>query len=487
MRKQLLLALLMVAALAVPSFASVQNIKISGDVDSTYLYRHNFDFGAGTPGNGSLSNGSDLLQSNFFTQTRLRADADLSDNVSATVGLINERSWEQDSSSNNEIDINLAFVTLREMLYSPLTVVVGRQSFNYGNSLILDSAGSNGGSGTPAASGLSSVVGGDITKQTAMDAIRAILNYDPLKIEFLYSKVTTSIATSNPDTRKDDVDLFGVNTTYNLGDDMKSVVEAYFFAKKDRSTQEELAAALDVGTKSDTIYMPGLRASTNILDGLNIQGEFAWQTGNKVGPTTAAATGQLLNQKREAYAAQFIANYSIPVAEEYKPNAQYVYTWVSGDSNPGNNLITDGSTSTTSEKWTAWDPFFENQGGGKIYNTIFDLTNLHIHTVSLSGKPMEDVAVKGSWSGLWLDHETDCTPSTTCDAITLRNGDGTTSSANATNDKSLGNEFDVEVTYDYTEDVQFGINLGWLNPGNAFTSLNDDTASQAIVHGNVAF
>ena len=111
MRKQLLLAVLMVAAFAVPSFASVQNIKISGDVDSTYLYRHNFDLGAGIPGGGSASNGSDRLQNNFFTQTRLRADADLSDNVSATVGLINERVWDYDTTDEG-IDINLAFCFL---------------------------------------------------------------------------------------------------------------------------------------------------------------------------------------------------------------------------------------------------------------------------------------------------------------------------------------------------------------------------------------
>ena len=32
-------------------------------------------------------------QNVFLTQTRLRVDADLSDNVSTTVGLINERAW----------------------------------------------------------------------------------------------------------------------------------------------------------------------------------------------------------------------------------------------------------------------------------------------------------------------------------------------------------------------------------------------------------
>jgi len=480
MRKQLLLAVLMVAALAVPSFASVQNIKISGDVDSTYLYRHNFDLGAGLTA-AAPTNTSDRLQSNFLTQTRLRADADLSDNVSATVGLINERSWNQDDSTtaNDSIDINLAFVTLREMLYSPLTVVIGRQVFSYGNSLIVDATGTN--NVGPGASGITGVAQ-DLTKQTAMDAVRAILNYDPLKVEFLYSKISSGTVTGVPDLARDDVDLYGVNTTYNLGDDMKSVVEAYFFAKIDQSVKRSTIDS--TGDKNDVIYVPGLRASTNILDGLNIQGEFAWQRGNKVGTTTSSS--DIANQKREAYAAQFISNYSIPVAEEYKPNAQYVYTWVSGDQNPGDSY---GNTNPGSvNRWTAWDPMFENQGGGKVYNTLFDLTNMHIHSASLSAKPMEDVTVKGTWSGLWLDKNVDCT-SGTCDSITIRQPDATASRTLAANSskKGLGNEFDVELMYDYTEDVQFGLNLGWFNPGKVFTSVNDDMASQAILHGNVAF
>ena len=46
MKKSILLAVvLMVALLAVPAFASVQNIKISGNIDSTWLYRNNFGLG----------------------------------------------------------------------------------------------------------------------------------------------------------------------------------------------------------------------------------------------------------------------------------------------------------------------------------------------------------------------------------------------------------------------------------------------------------
>ena len=166
MKKMLLIAVLALALAAAPAFASVQNIKIGGDIESTYLVRDQFDLGGGA----ELSNTQDYDQKFFFTQTRLNVAADLTDNVSATVGLINERPWgdEGQDASANDIDLNLAFVTLREMLYSPLTVVVGRQNFKYGNSFIVDSAGTN--NTLSSNNGLVGVAT-DFSKRTALDGV----------------------------------------------------------------------------------------------------------------------------------------------------------------------------------------------------------------------------------------------------------------------------------------------------------------------------
>ncbi|MBF0386080.1 MAG: hypothetical protein HQL27_09480, partial [Candidatus Omnitrophica bacterium] len=124
--RKLILALLILAVMAVPAFASVQNVKISGSINSFLVMRENFDFGISAGAN-------DEKQNVFLTLTKLRADADLTDNVSATVELINEREWGDNniggSTYRTQVDIHLAYVTLREMLYSPLTVVIGRQAF----------------------------------------------------------------------------------------------------------------------------------------------------------------------------------------------------------------------------------------------------------------------------------------------------------------------------------------------------------------------
>lgn len=481
MRKTILLALALVAFVAMPAMASVQNVKISGSIDSTWLIRNNFDLGANIVG--------DETQNLFITQAILQADADLTDNVSTTIALINERAWgdtsanTSDSANSTDVDLLLAYVTLREMLYSPLTVVVGKQAFHYGNSFIVDSAGTN--NSAPADSGLASIAG-DLTKQTTQDAIRFIFDYEPLSIELLVSKINSRVntLTNRPE---DDVDLYGVNAGYEVGDSMNTQVEAYFFAKIDKNAQG-VASADPTPSKADTVYVPGLRASTNPIEGLNVQAELAWQRGNKV-----ASTGDINeNQQREAMGIQAIASYQVPVLEEYKPILAYVYTFVSGDSNPGDVNAGSGFEASPN-RWTAWDPMFENQASGTIYNTLFNLTNAHIHTVSAQVNPIEDVTAKVSWTNLRLDKELGGNAANT--AFTLVQPDGTATGTLGVNidEEDIGNEIDATFTYDYTEDVQFGANFGWFFPGDLFSAsstpntFNDHVASQAIIHGNVNF
>src|SRR5208282_4212157 len=123
-------------------------------------------------------------------QTRVRIDADLSDNVSTTVGIINERAWNAENTpyssgtsnpGGNNVDnldtnvqLYLASLTLREFLYSPLTVTIGRQIFNYGNGLIIGDGGVNNQS-----TGNLQYIAQDLTMRTAYDGIKAVLDYKP--------------------------------------------------------------------------------------------------------------------------------------------------------------------------------------------------------------------------------------------------------------------------------------------------------------------
>lgn len=439
--------LLATAMVAGSAFAAVQNVRVSGSVDSTYLFRKNFDLGHNT--------GVDEKQSTFLTQAILQVDADLTDQVGATIALINERPWVHEDSSNSSVDILLAYVTLREMLYSPLTLIIGRQSFRYGNSLIVDSSGTN--NHAPDTSGLADVAD-DLTKQTTLDAIRAILDYNPLTIDIVYAQIDET-SSGSIYTHDDDTMLAGINANYQLGDDYNSIIEAYFWKKVDQNPAG--------GIKADEVYTVGGRVSTNPFEGLNLQVENAYQKGTHNFGTNHA--------RRNAWAVQFIANYQIPAFDEYNPTAQYVYTKVTGNAEDSDD---DGD-------FTGWDPMFENQAGGKIYNALFDLTNAEIHTITLGFNPMEDLLAKLSVTGLFLERDLGAGIS----QISL-NQPGSSSDVDVEikrENSDLGKEIDFELIYDYTEDVQIGGNLGWFIPKGVFTSTSGQTAKQAIVHVNVNF
>lgn len=451
--RKIILALVILSLVAMPAFASVQNIKVSGSIDSSYVSRSNFDLKA-VPGVGI---GEDKNQNFFMTQTELKVDADLTDNVSTTVALINERVWGDKAEGfggavDTGIDLNLAFVTLKEMLYSPLTVIVGRQAFAYGNSFIFSTHGAD---SYVTDSGLAGIAN-DLSNQTGLDAIRAILDYNPLKLEMFYGKYTSNATSSviTPNS-KDDIDLAGIVGTYDFGDSKKSAVEAYVFARADRSINS--ADGLEGGAAK--MYVPGIRVSTNPTEKIYTSLEYAHQMGTRPDAVTDKSDVS-------ANAAQFIAVFQLPVAEKYTPVLSYDYTYTSGDERIG-----------SSKK--AWDPFFENQNNGKIYNVLFEQSNSHVQSLGLQVNPMEDVTTKLSWTNLRLDKS--------FSASTI-GGSGYLKNANVTTNKALGNEIDFDVKYAYTEDVTIGANLGWFMPGKSFEKPErNQVASQAIVNVNVNF
>lgn len=466
MNKKIVLSLAAAILMAAPAFAAVQNVKVSGAVVETYLNRSDFSFkGAGVE--------SDWRQSVFLSQATLRVDADLSDNVSATVGLINERAWGGEdtatgtpASGNTDVQLYLAYVTLREFLYSPLTVNIGRQVFAFGNSLVFDATGTNN-----AATGNLKGIAADLTMRTSLDAIRATLDYKPLTIDLFWSKASQTKVGGLNEHPANGTDVYGINANYQLGDAMNTVVEGYIFGRTvEKGAFQGLGSA--TSHKNSYLYIPGLRASTNPVKGLNVQAEAAMQGGNSQATNGGVGVG---NVKR-AYAFQGLASYSLPVAEleKYKPTVSASYTYVSGD-----------RKTAPHSKNSSWDPFFENQGGGTIYNSLFNLTNLQIINGTVSISPLADVTTSLSYNGLWS-----AVPVAKSGlSMTEPDGSTTASFVPTTNSKNnhLGNEFDANVTYAYTEDVKFGLNLGWFVPGDAFSSQSDRSAKQAIASVGVNF
>jgi len=493
--KKLLVAALFVV-LATPAFAAIQNVKVSGDITTSWIDDSNLNLGTtegseyaggriNNPGADSYLQVGQKSQNVFVTQTRLRVDADLSDNVSTTVGLINERAWNGEGAQSGVNGVNtgydtnvqlyLASLTLREFLYSPLTLQIGRQVFNYGNGLILGDGGPvNEGSGN-----LENIFA-DINERTAYDGVTATLDYKPLTISLIYFKNgqgTSSIMGDGNLTSGQSSDVFGYNANYQLSDPWSTVVEQYLFSEVNGAGYDGGYAGAN---KGDTLFVPGLRASTNPTKSLNLQGEIAWQLGNA--EVSNPSSGYSEGEHRSAMAAQLLATYSLPVLDKYKPSVNASYTYASGDKNANQNY--DSDRLSTAKTYTAWNEFNTIQGAGTIYREIFPFSDEHILSVGASASPLEDVTAGVTWSGLWA-----AAAYGPDNPLTLIQPNGSTSVMPDTNKRGyyLGNETDLNLTYNYTEDVTFGVSAGWFVPGDVFNANNHETASQAIANVGVKF
>ena len=135
-------------------------------------------------------------------QVGLNVEADLTDNVSTYVRIINERNWDDVTATTLDIDLDEAYVTLKEMLYAPLTLRIGRQNLWFGKGFII-------GSNSASWNANGALTASEISDQTAFDAIRGTLDYDPWTLDMICAKIDENTVAAT-----DDFNLFGVNLGY---------------------------------------------------------------------------------------------------------------------------------------------------------------------------------------------------------------------------------------------------------------------------------
>lgn len=472
-RLMLILTFALVVGLALPAFAEVQNIKVSGDILLRGVSRDTMDFAQ-----GAENNLDDSIAATLST-VRLRVDADLTENVQAVVRLINERVWSSSveetstaSAQDAEIELDLGYITLKEFLYSPLTLILGRQPLRYGAGFVVGDPDTNQFSEYNHYDGtqMDTIVPEDLSSLKAFDAVRAILDYSPLVVDLIWAKIDEARVlgtTSAPE--NDDVDLYGVNLAYDWGTSKNLMSEGYLFVK-DVSTDGGIGGATTAAVtneSNDRVITYGLRASLNPIERLYLSGELAFQAGDKF------VTAGIDSRKRDAMAFQIISEYALDL--KYDPVLSVLFTHYSGEEST-NTLI----PFRAEEGWGAWDPMFEDQAGGKVYNALFSATNSNILEGKVRLTPLEDLTLSLEWAGLWLDKEF---PE---DTVSWDPNDYVSSYKIFPGEDDLGQEVDVVLTYDYTEDVQLGLNCGVFMPGALFRQ-DHDNASQIIGSVKVAF
>ncbi|MBI2884912.1 MAG: alginate export family protein [Candidatus Omnitrophica bacterium] len=474
MRRKATLALVvslgLLAAWTLPAFAEVQNVRVSGDITSRMFHRENLDL---TNGDGGL----DTTDNFFMTTTGVNVGADLTENVSTFIRLANERDWDNDAGgtdangngSDGSFDISQAYVTLKELFYSPLTLRIGAQPIVWGRGFVLGSA------LLPSIVGgddrLSSITANEFTEFTAFDAIRATLDLSnlggsnlPLTADYVYIKLDENTAGIS-----DDITLQGVNFGTKIGSNTE--LEAYYLNKLDKA-----GTTPDIN-KNGNINTIGFRGSTMPVESLSTWGELAYQFGTRgtdasTGTLTTAPTGSSVS----AWALDLGLEYTwTAVSMTPKAGAEWIF-WSGKEGNGG---------------IAGWDPIargyyttalreFQTDTGAGFYATDQALDTsaaTNQNQISFWGglKPIEDLSATSRLTFFWQD------------VGALRANAAGTAVANGPRRSFAGTELDTNLVYDYTEDVQFGLLYGFFVPGSIYTSASDNVAQEVVTTVKVQF
>ncbi len=465
---------LMLFGLAGLASAETQNVKVSGSIDAYSFYRNNFDLldnndagvtpaGSALPGQSHTGSAvqSSEAENFFMTVTQLEVDASLTDNVSTVINLINQREWNvipltpagaavaAATATGNEFDIlvDLAYVQMKEIFYSPLTLTIGRQDLLFGRGFIV---------GWNPQDPQANLQADEFTQMQAFDAIRATLDFSPWILDFVYSKI--SEGTPNPE---NDRDLYIAYMTYKFAE-YSAVADLYYTGDFDRAT---LAAA--GGTNDNSTNTVGGRVQFDPISQITLGGELAYQFGDY-----RAALGAP-SRDRDAMGVDLFGEYRWD--NTWKPTLGLQYVYLEGENDLG-----AGST----QSYGSWNGSFR----GPIYGWYHDYKEVYWATaatndqaagqnqqhVSLYGSilPMEDLKLTGAFWHFWATDEMHAT--ITDASTTVLSSD-------------IGNELDLSVVYSYTEDVTFTVMADWFVPGDLYTTPNNATATQIVSEVKVTF
>ena len=419
MSRKLIIAMAILSfAFAGTIFAAVENIKVSGDINTQAITR-SLDLGASGTGNDDSLSG-------IFSQIRLKVDADLTEGVSAVVSLLSERIWGEEDAGNDdgstELTLDLGYIKLQEFLYDPLTLIVGRQNLRFGNALIIGDPDTN-----QVASGEVPTSIADLSLRKSFDAVRGVLDFVPWTIDLFYVKVDENDLVAD-----DDETMMGINAAYDWSS-YNGVTELYVVNVDGR---DDFQTAED----EDNTLTVGARVQFDPNDNLTLGMEAAHQSGDYYDGTDTF--------HRNAWAAQAIGEYRF--LNDYNTKIGVSYTYLTGED-------ADGSDDN---EYKAWDPIYESQTPGEILNILLTNSNAQFISASVSCMPKEDIALSLVYTHAELNEQL----ATSWGIYTMQDK------------KDFGDEIDVSALYDYTEDVQLNLSAGLFMPGDAFAGANDNSA-----------
>ena len=463
-------AALGVFAASVPALAEVQNVKVGGDITVRGFIRRCLDLNCGDDQKGGTTptSASDNNDRYLMHTTGVNVTADLTENVSAHVRLATENDWGTGVAAANSFSdfaVSQSYVTLKELFYSPLTVKVGRQPIVWGRGFVL-------GSGLlPSVANRTddlhaAITSNEFTEFTAFDAIRATIDLSnvaglnmPLMADYVYIKLN-----ENNTGRSDDVNLQGVNFSTHM-DNMGSEAEAYWLLKSDRGSKAAGVGAALAQDNFGSVNTLGVRGSLKPAEGAYVYGELAYQFGKRaLDPDGALPAGDA----QQAWAWDLGIEYSINNAWKPKLGWEWIF-WsgkdIDGAGNGWDPIARGYYTTALREFQTGANTgFYPTTQGGDTAGA----TNQHQFAWYGSVNPIEDLTISPRLTFFWLDEAS--------------------TGAKANKRRSYaGAEWDTNVVYNYTDDVQFGFLYGLFAPGNVYKSPNDNVAQELVTTVSVKF
>ncbi|MBF0215985.1 MAG: alginate export family protein [Candidatus Omnitrophica bacterium] len=487
---KLLLVLGLVVVASTMAYAETQSVKVSGDLGVRGMVRNNYDLDRADASPVNLDGESSDYAQDVSSTTEVEVAADLTDNVGSVVRLVNQRQWGDnnytnfaggelailDPRTNNAIanrtvlanadsfdmDLDLAYINLKEFLYSPLTLKIGRQDLWFGKGFII---------GAQQQDPNNQLYAPEYTAINSFDSVRATLDYNPWTIDVVYALIRENFRRSD-----DDTNLTGANVGY-VFDEYKAEAEAYYWWKQQRyngTTAQGTKFSVRDNVGSNDVHTLGMRGSFDPIEDWTIALEGAAQLGKYVG-----IANQLVERDRSAWA--FDAGVECRTFQDdfaWRPVVGLEYIYYSGQENIGNQAADVNANG----QYNGWDTMYR----GKFDTAIREFQNIYYrtatastpsctnqHQVLLTGtiEPTDSLNVDLTYGHFWLAQEY---------------ASNTTAVAENT-DTDLGHEIDINLTWDYTEDVQFGLLTGWFLPGNHFASGQDDPATDVVGSVKLSF
>ncbi len=492
----------LVFAVSAIAYAETQSVKVSGDITMRAFARQNYDLvdqdvEFDPLGIGGLGERSTDWATFLQSTAEVQVDADLTDNVSGVIRLVNQRVWGDDLYTNEvtgeiqqmtpngmmyfdgagltggvpfkttnpitenafSVQLDLAYIELKEFLYSPLTLRIGRQDLWFGRGFIIGANMQDPGWNLYAM---------EYTAIRSFDAVRATLDYDPWTIDAVFAKISENAMEAD-----DDINLWGVNVGY-VFDSYNGEVEAYWWFKQSRNPGPatllgilgtDMTSFTNSNVLDNSVHVLGGRGSFDPIEDVTVALEGAYQTGAYMIPN------QTNKRTRNAWALDAMIEFrTFQDSMAWRPVLGFEYIFYSGEKDLGNQTV------ASTGDYEGWDPMFR----GKFDTAIREFQNVYYTTAQASTPSFTNqhqVLVRGT---------VEPTDSLTFDAVYahfwLAEDFITTNTK-----RNIGDEVDLQLTWDYTEDVSFGLLAAWFIPGTFFQNQQDDVATDIVATAKLSF